>query len=76
MAPFPHNPISALVFIFRMSDVQFRVVRKRSNKSEKATKRTDSRISRSIGDFRCGLPETQFAGNPPTEFLRLLAISC
>jgi hypothetical protein len=29
--------------------------------SPKATKCTDSRISRSIGDFRCGLPETQFA---------------
>ena len=36
-----HNPLSALVFIFRMSDMQFRAVRKRSNKSE-TEKATDS----------------------------------
>ena len=68
MAPFPHNQLSALVLIFRMSDMQFRALRKRSNKSE-SDKANGFRISRAIGDFRCGLPETQFAGNPPTEFL-------
>src|ERR1700689_3785475 len=36
-----HNPLSALVFIFRMSDMQFRAVRRRADKSE-SEKATDS----------------------------------
>ena len=35
------NPLSALVFIFRMNDMQFRAVRKRADKSE-SERATDS----------------------------------
>jgi hypothetical protein len=54
------NPLSALVFIFRMSDMQFRAVRKRADKSESEKATVSESVARNAK--RVGLKSLSYFG--------------